>query len=99
MALEMPATVEMQIDLIKGWIIRSPRLETAAFFMCIGSARPMEDAARRAGRDLVRWLSATTGMDGREARMPLTMVGKVRVGNMVDPTHSLGASIARKYFE
>lgn len=98
-ALEMPATVEIQIDLIKGWTISSPRLENEAFFMCIGSARPMEDAVRRAYRDLVRWLAATTGMDEHEAYMLLTMCGKVRLGNMVDPKYSLGASIARRYFE
>jgi acetamidase/formamidase len=98
-ALEMPATVEIQIDLIKGWTIGSPCLENAEFFMCVGSARPLEDAARRAYRDLVRWLSKRTGMDELDAYMLLTMAGKVRLGNMVDPKYSVGASIARKYFE
>jgi len=98
-ALEIPATVELQIDLIKGWTIGAPCLENEAFFMCIGSARPMEDAARRAYRDLVRWLSKRTGMDELDAYMLLTMCGKVRLGNMVDPKYSVGASIARKYFE
>lgn len=98
-ALEIPATVELQIDLIKGWTIGAPCLENAAFFMCIGSARPMEDAARRAYRDLVRWLSKRTGMDELDAYMLLTMCGKVRLGNMVDPKYSVGASIARQYFE
>jgi amidase len=98
-ALEMPATVELQIDLIKGWAIGSPCLENEDFFMCVGSARPMEDAARRAYRDLVRWLAGTTGMDELDAYMLLTMAGKVRLGNMVDPKYSVGASIARKYFE
>jgi acetamidase/formamidase len=98
-ALEIPATVEIQIDLIKGWTIGSPCIENEAFFMCVGSARPMEDATRRAYRDLVRWLAARTGMDELDAYMLLTMAGKVRLGNMVDPKYSVGASIARKYFE
>jgi acetamidase/formamidase len=98
-AMEMPATVEIQIDLVKGWTIGSPRLENERFFMCVGSGRPMEDAARRAYRDLTRWLAATTGMDELEAYMLLTMCGKVRLGNMVDPKYSVGASIARAYFE
>jgi acetamidase/formamidase len=38
-------------------------------------------------------------MDEHEAYMLLTMAGKVRLGNMVDPKYSVGASIARKYFE
>ncbi len=48
----------MQIDLIKGWTIRTPRLENDRFYMTIGSARPMEDAARGAYRELIRWMVA-----------------------------------------
>jgi acetamidase/formamidase len=98
-AMEMPATVEIQIDLIKGWTIGSPRLETEAFLMCVGSGRPMEDAARRAYRDLTRWVATLTGVDVEEAYMLLTMCGKVRLGNMVDPKYTIGASIARRYVE
>lgn len=96
-ALEMPATVEVQIDLIKAMPIAWPRLETEAFRMVIGSARPLEDAARIAYRELVRWVAADTGMDELDAYMLLTMCGKVRLGNMVDPKYTVGASIARQY--
>jgi len=46
-AIEQRATVTMQIDVIKGWGFAWPRLETKDFVMTIGSARPLEDAARR----------------------------------------------------
>ncbi len=65
--------------------------------MFIGSARPLEDAARIAYRELVRWLAAETGQSESEAYMLLTMCGKVRLGNMVDPKYSVGASIAKKF--
>jgi acetamidase/formamidase len=97
-ALEMPATVEIQVDLIKGHTIAWPRLENEAFRMTIGSARPLEDAARIAYRELVRWVAHDAGMDEHEAYMLLTMCGKVRLGNMVDPKYTVGASIARRYF-
>ncbi len=96
-ALEIPATVEIQIDLIKGHTIAWPRLETETFLMTIGSARPLEDAARIAYRELVRWVSTETGMPEDEAYMLLTMCGKVRLGNMVDPKYTIGASILRDY--
>ncbi len=98
-ALEMPATVELQIDLIKASPIVTVQLETEDFFMCVGSARPMEDAARIAYRELVRWVAQRTGMPEDEAYFLMTMCGKVRLGNMVDPKYSIGASIVRKYFE
>lgn len=98
-ALEMPAIVEIQIDLIKGHGNRWPQLETETAMMFIGSARPMEDAARIAYRELVRWLAAETGQTQEEAYMLLTMCGKVRVGNMVDPKYSLGASIDKRFIK
>ena len=52
-AMEMPAIVELQVDLIKGHGNAWPQLETESMMMFIGSARPMEDAARIAYRELV----------------------------------------------
>lgn len=96
-AMEMPATVELQVDLIKGHAISWPRLENEEFIMTIGSARPLEDASRIAYRELCRLVAAQTDMSVNEAYMLLTMCGKVRLGNMVDPKYTVGASIAKKY--
>jgi len=93
----MPATVEIQVDLIKGHGNGWPQLENEHSMMFIGSSRPMEDAARIAYRELVRWVARETGQTESEAYMLLTMCGKVRVGNMVDPKYSLGASIEKRF--
>lgn len=94
-ALEHPTHTVVQVDLIKGWTLAWPRLETADFFMTIGSGRPMEDAARIAYRELVRWMAAEFGFDELDAYMLLTQCGRVRLGNMVDPKYTLGASILK----
>lgn len=96
-AMEMPAIVELQIDLIKDHPIAWPRLENEESFAIIGSGRPLEDAARIAYRELVRWLALEAQMAEDEAYMLLTMCGKVRLGNMVDPKYTVGASIAKKF--
>ncbi|MEO0503434.1 MAG: acetamidase/formamidase family protein [Pseudomonadota bacterium] len=96
-ALEIPATVALHIDLIKGHGNAWPQLETEDAMMFIGSARPLEDASRIAYRELVRWVAAQTGQSEEEAYMLLTMCGKVRLGNMVDPKYSVGASILKRY--
>ncbi len=49
-AVEIPSTTTVQVDLIKDWPIAWPRLETERLIMTIGSARPLEDAARIAYR-------------------------------------------------
>ena len=96
-AVEIPSVTTIQIDLIKGMSIAWPRLENESFLMTIGSARPMEDAARIAYRELIRWMVADYGFEELDAYMLLTQAGRVRLGNMVDPKYSLGASILKKY--
>jgi acetamidase/formamidase len=98
-ALEHPTVTTVQVDLIKGWTIAWPRLENSQLYMTIGSARPMEDASRIAYRELIRWMAAEFGFDETDAYLLLTMCGKVRLGNMVDPKYTLGASISKKIVE
>jgi amidase len=57
----------------------------------------MEDAARIAYRELCRWLASDFGFDELEAYFLLTQAGRLRVGNMVDPKYTLGASILKTY--
>jgi acetamidase/formamidase len=96
-AVEIPSTTTVQVDLIKGWSIAWPRLENERFIMTIGSSRPMEDAARIAYRELIRWLCEDYGWDKYEAYFFLTQAGRVRLGNMVDPKYTLGASVLKSY--
>ena len=94
-AIEHPTVTTVRIDLVKHWSFGWPRLETADRIMTIGSGRPMEDAARIAYRELIRWMAQDYGFSEMDAYMLLTQAGKIRLGNMVDPKYTLGASIAK----
>ena len=96
-AVEIASTTTVQVDLIKNWSIAWPRLENERFIMTIGSTRPMEDAARIAYRELINWLVSDYKWDKYEAYFFLTQAGRVRLGNMVDPKYTLGASILKSY--
>lgn len=96
-AVEMASTTTIEVDLIKDWPIKWPRLENERVIMAIGSGRPMEDAVRIAYRELVHWLVADYGWDIYEAYFFLTQAGRVRLGNMVDPKYTLGASVLKSY--
>lgn len=98
-AIEFPTTTTITVDLVKEWTLNWPRLENDEFIMSIGSARPMEDAARIAYADLVQWMVASYGFDKWDAYLLLTQIGKVRLGNMVDPNYTIGASIAKRYLQ
>ena len=92
-----PSTTTIRVDLIKGWTIEWPRLETEDFIMAIGSTRPLEDATRIAYRELVRWMAADYGFEKWDAYMMLSQCGKVRLGNFVDPKYTVGAAVLKKY--
>jgi amidase len=96
-ACEMTARVRLRIGLEKGKTIGWPRIESATELMTVGSARPMEDAARIAWMELIRWLADEHGFEPLEAYQLLTQAGRMRVGNMVDPQYSLVAKIEKPY--
>jgi acetamidase/formamidase len=96
-ALEITSKVTMVFEVIKDRAIEWPRIESDEAIMVVGSARPMEDAARIANTELVLWLEQEHGYDRWDAYQLLTQAGGLYVGNMVDTTYSLVASVAKKY--
>jgi acetamidase/formamidase len=96
-AIEIATRTTIELDVVKGWPLVWPRLENDDFIMSIGSARPMENAARIAYADLVRWMVSSYGFDQWDAYMLLSQIGKVRLGNMVDPNYTIGASVSKSY--
>lgn len=96
-AVEYGSTTTIRVDLIKGWDLQWPRLETRELIMSIGSARPLEDATRIAYTDLVLWMEREYGYDRWDAYMMLSQCGRVRLGNFVDPNYTVGAGISKDY--
>jgi acetamidase/formamidase len=82
-------------DVVKGLGIQWPRIESPDRLMVVGSAKPMEDAARIANTELVLWLEAEYGLSRWDAYQLLTQAGGLYVGNMVDTTYSLVASVEK----
>lgn len=96
-ALEIAARGTFTFDVIKGQRIAWPRIESPEAIMVVGSARPMEDAARIAYAELVGWLERDYGFDRLDAYQLLSQAGGLTVGNMVDTNYSLVASCPKRY--
>ncbi len=96
-AAEVPTVGTLTVDLIKGRAISTPRIENGEFLMSVGSARPMEDAARIAFYDLVTWLAADYGFDRIAAYQLCSQVARVRLANMVDILYSVVAKFPKRY--
>jgi acetamidase/formamidase len=98
-AVEYASQTTIHVDLIKDWATNWPRLETEDRIMAIGSARPLEDAARIAYHELVCWMALEYGYDQWDAYMMLSQCGKVRLGNFVDPKYTVAAGVEKKYLK
>ncbi len=96
-AVEIPATVTMDIDLVKDWSIEWPLLENDDFIMAVGNAKPLEDAVRLACGNLLKWMCEKYGFNRWDAYFLLSQAAKIRVGNVVDPIFTVGASINKQY--
>lgn len=96
-AVEIPTVGTMTVDLIKGRSIASPRIENSEYIMTVGNARPMEDAARIAFYELVRWLTLEYEIDRINAYQLCSQVAKVRLANMVDILYTIIAKFPRMY--
>ena len=96
-AVEQATYTTLSVDVVEGWELNWPRLESDDFIMSIGSARPMEDAARIAYYDLLWWMVDDYGWDKWDAYFFLTQTGNVRLANMVDPNYTIGASVQKQY--
>lgn len=95
-ALEISAKVTLQFDVIKGETIEWPRIESETHLMCVGSMKPMEDAARIAYYELVQWM-VLLGWDKIDAYQALSQVGELYVGNMVDTVYSVVAKVDKRF--
>lgn len=98
-AAEMPAHITLVINLVKNKAPAWPRIYNDDWLMATGSARPLEDAARIAWKELIDWMVQDYGFTSTTAYELLGQVGRMRLGNMVDPQYTMVAKIQRKYLK
>lgn len=94
-ALEISAKVALRFEVIKNKRILWPRIESPTELMVVGSAKPMEDAARIAYAELIDWMTQL-GWDRLDAYQALTQDGKLYCANMVDTVYSMVAKVSKK---
>lgn len=95
--LEIPGEVHLEFAVLKSKEMFWPRCENKDTIMAIGSGRPMEEAAKMANMELMRWMQQDYGFSEHDAYQLLTQVGGLYVGNCCDPYYSLVASIDKCY--
>lgn len=93
-AIESPMTVEIEIDLVKDARLAFPRLETEGpvarhldgkgYWVTTGVGPDLMQAAKDAVRQCVDRVAAETGMAAVDAYMLASVVGDLRISEIVD---------------
>jgi acetamidase/formamidase len=94
-AVEAAMDTVVVVDLIKGGAPLSPRLESDAFLMTTGSARPLEDAYRMSQSDLVGWVGSLLGLEQLDAYQLVSQAGLAPAGNVCDTNYTMVGKVAK----
>jgi acetamidase/formamidase len=98
-AVEVPAAIIVKFDLLKSKSIEWPRIESTEEIMAVSSARPLEDAARFAFRELIQWLNEDYGFSMYDAYMLLSLTARARIAQIVDPLYTVVAKFPKEYLK
>lgn len=95
-AIEGAMNVDITVDLIKGRATHWPRIENSESMMTVGAGRPLEDAARIAFKEMVHWVTETTGLSEMDAYQFVSQNAKTPIVEMVDPEYTVLVKIEKK---
>jgi acetamidase/formamidase len=95
-AIEGAMNVDLTVDLIKGRATHWPRIENSEAMITVGAGRPLEDAARIAFKEMVHWVSETTGLSEMDAYELVSQNAKAPIIQMVDPEYTVLVRIEKK---
>jgi acetamidase/formamidase len=93
-AVEISSVVTVEFNVLKK-TIAWPRIESEDMIMTVCSARPLEDAARLAYRELIHWMVSDYGWSRDDAYMFCSLAMKSRIAQIVDPLYTVVAKIRK----
>lgn len=95
--IEISFEVQFSVRLTKGHSIGWPRGENGTHIFTVGNARPLDQALQHATTEMMRWLQADYGLDGRAASLLLGQCVEYDLGNVFDPAYTMVCKLAKKY--
>jgi acetamidase/formamidase len=94
--IETSMDVEFRVDVLKK-TIAWPRIETDAYIMVLGSARPLLEALQHATTEMQRWLAADYGFSERGASIFMGQALEYEIANIVDPSFTVVAKVRKSF--
>ena len=96
-AVETATWTTFTIEVIKGAVTPTPRLETDDAILSLGAARPLDAAYQISQHDLVGWVADLTGLRELDAYQLVAQAGTARVGNVCNPAFTMLGGIRKQY--
>jgi acetamidase/formamidase len=88
-AVESPMRILFRISVIKGRSIDEPQYETDDYYATTGFGTTIDEAALKATRYMIRHIMETYGLSEGEAYMLCSLIGDLKIAEVVDLPHVL----------
>lgn len=95
--LEIPASINLTIELIKGGAPEFPMLENADSYSVIVSEESLDDATVKATELMKAFLEEKTDMSVPDIVMLMSLVGDLEICQIVDPKQTVRFVMPKKY--
>ena len=95
--LEIPAKINVTLNVVKGRSIEGPMLENSECWSVIESAEKIEDAVQMATENMFRFLHERMEMEAAEVTMLMSLVGQLQFCQVVDPLKTVRFVMPKKY--
>jgi len=95
--IEISAEVQVRLRKENLLSVKRPMIETPTKWISYAAAKTLDDAAKLAATDLVRFISERRGIDFEEAYMIASVAANLGVSQVVDPLVAAKMSISKRY--
>ncbi len=95
--LETSAEVTVRLSKSEDLILKRPMIETPKAWLTFAAAKTLDMAARLATEDMVKFIQSKHGTDFEEAYMLASLIGNLRISQVVDPLMAVRMSISKRY--
>lgn len=88
-AVECDMRIRFRLKVLKGKTIKEPQYESEEYYATTGFAITIDEAAKKATRYMVEHISETYEMPWDEAYMLCSLIGDLKIAEVVDEPHML----------
>ena len=93
----VPINIYAYMEIVKGGRFPRPIIETVTEWQFVGSAETLEQACAIANEDLIAALRRSRDLSWEQAYMLSSLVGHIRISQVVDPLMTVRMAISKAY--